>query len=575
MGVINMKLVYKQLLGQIVKDKVFLSLLFILTILTSLSFFFAMFSIDGNMEILNSLDRLTENQQYYKNALHSNTVLAYNFLASLIGLSALVFVMFFYRFFRANKKQIGCIKALGFRDNLLQVFFVVFTAILSIFGALSGLVGGYFLSDVLIRANSQTYAVTGLIKGIGIFSLIIGLTVSTAAFCFVAFLCYGFVKNKEAGFLLAGNNQQIHFSTSLNVADKISRIVPVDKRLSLRIALRKPLSVLLLFVAVMSFSVCIILGQSLNISSAKVFSTQTAGHNYEYDIRYLEYQTANVHNNALVYLDSPVTVSIGNYELERMITGFYYNNKLYELKNRNNEVLLMPKADTVYINSEFSEIYGVELGDTLLVDITGVQRKFIVEDIAVNAKSKSIYINGQQLSEILGVPTGAYNGVFSSNLMSGDDVITKAQRIDDLSRNAVSNKVSGVINQAVGVLVGSILIFLALYINFQDNTHDILILNMIGHHIKNIRKLLVDVYLPVLWTAFVVTLAPSIILAKSIQRSLSISTNDYMPFSMNIFVILVAFSLISFIYWGVQITFSLGVKKVITKRKMIEIIYTE
>lgn len=235
----------------------------------------------------------------------------------------------------------------------------------------------------------------------------------------------------------------------------------------------------------------------------------------------------------------------------------------------------MPKADTVYINSEFSEIYGVELGDTLLVDITGVQRKFIVEDIAVNAKSKSIYINGQQLSEILGVPTGAYNGVFSSNLMSGDDVITKAQRIDDLSRNAVSNKVSGVINQAVGVLVGSILIFLALYINFQDNTHDILILNMIGHHIKNIRKLLVDVYLPVLWTAFVVTLAPSIILAKSIQRSLSISTNDYMPFGMNIFVILVTFSLISFIYWGVQITFSLGVKKVITKRKMIEIIYTE
>lgn len=65
----------------------------------------------------------------------------------------------------------------------------------------------------------------------------------------------------------------------------------MNKRLSLRIALRKPLSVVLLLIAVMSFSVCMILGQSLNISSAKVFDMQAIGHHYEYDIRYLEYQT--------------------------------------------------------------------------------------------------------------------------------------------------------------------------------------------------------------------------------------------------------------------------------------------
>lgn len=59
---------------------------------------------------------------------------------------------------------------------------------------------------------------------------------------------------------------------------------------------------------------------------------------------------------------------------------------------------------------------------------------------------------------------------------------------------------------------------------------------MIGHPIKDIRKMLIDVYLPVLWTVFLVTLVPSILLAKSIQKSLSISTNDYMPFGINVFV---------------------------------------
>ena len=117
-----MRLVYKQLWKQIVKDKIFLSLLMLLTILTSLSFFFAIFSIDGNMQALNTVNKLTENQLLYQNALNSNSVLAYSFLLTLIGLSALVFIMFFYRFFRTNKKQIGCIKALGYRQLLARLF---------------------------------------------------------------------------------------------------------------------------------------------------------------------------------------------------------------------------------------------------------------------------------------------------------------------------------------------------------------------------------------------------------------------------------------------------------------------
>ena len=570
-----MVLVYKHLFKQIIKDKLFLFLLYLLTLLTSLSYFFAMFSIDGNMLVLNSLDKLNENQQLYKNALLSNTVLAYNFFASLIVLSSLVFVMFFYRFFRANKKQIGCIKALGFKNNLLQLFFATFTAILSSFGALSGLFGGYFLSDILINANSQTYSVTNLTKEIGIFSLLIGLTVSTAIFCIVTILCFGFVRTKEAGLLLAGNTQQSRFSITLKIADKLSRIVPVDKRLSFRIALRKPLSVLLLLVAVMSFSVCIFLGQSLHISSAKVFYSQTTSHNYKYDIQYWNYQTTNVPNNTMAYIDSPTTVFIEDYALERTITGLYHTNDLYELKNQNSEILSTPEADMVYINPEFSEIYGVKIGDTLTLDIAGSYRTFVVKDIVMNAKSKHIYMNGHQLTKILGVTAGAYNGIFSLSELSGDDITTKAQRIDELNRNAVSNKVSGVINQVIGVFVGTILIFLALYINFKDNTRDILILSMIGQSIKNIRKMLINVYLPILWIAFAVTLPASIFLANAIQKSLSISTNDYMPFGINIFVILVVFSLISFLYFCVQITFSLGIKNVIANNEIFDIVYVE
>ncbi len=569
----NMRLVYKQLFKQVIKDKIFLSLLLLLTMMTSLSFFFVMGSIDGNLKILSRLQNLTANQQRYQSALHSNRILGFTFWLSLVSLSSVVFVMFFYRFFRANKKQIGCIKSLGFRNSSLQWFFMAFTAVLSVLGAALGLFGGYVLSDILIRANARTYEVTGLTKSISGFSLVIGLAVSTIIFCMVAILCYGFVRNKEAGLLLAGNSVQNRFPVTLKIADKISRMVPVNKRLSLRIALRKPLSVLLLLVSVMSFSVCMILGQSLNISSAKVFTTQTAGHNYEYQIQYQEYKTADSFSEVMMYIDSTSTITINNHEIERTVSGLYEINALYELKNENNELLTTPRAGYVYIHPELSEIYGVKIGDILAVTIADEQYQFMVEEMAANAQTNHIYMNGEQLTEILDITTGSYNGVFSADQLGGGTVISKEQRMEELNRNLVSNQTSAVINQVTGVLVGIILIFLALHISFQDNTHDILILSMLGHHAGYIRKLLIDVYLPVLWVVFVITLAPSMILARAIQNSLSISTNDYMPFGINPLVIIIAFGLINLIYYGVQAAFDLRIKKITGKGKITDILY--
>lgn len=570
-----MGLIYKQLFKQMIKDKIFLALLLLLTMLTSLSFFFVMGSIDGNIKILNRLQNLTANQQLYKSALHSNRTLGFIFWLSLVSLSVVVFVMFFYRFFRANKKQIGCIKTLGFKNSSLQFFFIAFTAVLSVLGAALGLLGGYALSDILIRANAKTYDVTGLTKSISGFSLVTGLAVSTIIFCIAALLCYGFVRNKEAGALLVGNNVQNRFPVTLKIADKISQIVPVNKRLSLRIALRKPLSVLLLFVSVMSFNVCMILGQSLNISSAKIFHAQTAGHNYEYQIQYQEYKTADIFSDAMIYIDCTSTITINNYELERTVSGLYDINALYELKNKSNDLLTTPNVGYVYINPELSEIYGVRIGDILVITISDERHQFIVGEIAANAQTNHIYMNGEQLTEILGITAGSYNGVFSAEKLKGGIVTSKEQRIEELNRNSVSNKTSAVINQVTGVLVGIILIFLALHISFQDNTHDILILSMLGHHARYIRKLLIDVYLPVLWVVFVITLAPSMILARAIQNSLSVSTNDYMPFGINPLVIIIAFGLMNLIYYGVQAAFNLRVKKIIEKGEITDIIYAE
>ncbi len=75
-----MLLVYKQLLKQILRNRIFVMLMALLMVLTPLSFFFVKFSIDGN---------IAASSGRYRTALDSNTVLAYNFFAAMTMASAM------------------------------------------------------------------------------------------------------------------------------------------------------------------------------------------------------------------------------------------------------------------------------------------------------------------------------------------------------------------------------------------------------------------------------------------------------------------------------------------------------
>lgn len=70
-------------------------------------------------------------------------------------------------------------------------------------------------------------------------------------------------------------------------------------------------------------------------------------------------------------------------------------------------------------------------------------------------------------------------------------------------------------------------------------------------------------------------LAPSVLLAKAIQKSLSVSLNEYMPFGTDVVVILIIFALLNVIYRLVQSLFGLGIKRVIAKEEMSAFVYAE
>lgn len=568
-----MSLMVKQLIKELFKNRVFVGLLLTLSIFASFMYFFVQFSIDGNITMFDKLPALSNNESLYLNALNSNSILAFNFLIVLSVLTSFVFAMFYYRFFRKNKKQIGCLKSLGFNNRSLAFYFVVFTAILTLLGAVIGLALGYLGSSVLINSNTHSYAMSGLIKGITISHLSIGFLTVSVVSCLVTLLCYGSISRKETGILLAGINSSARYSRTLQLTNQIAEALPTKDKIPIRIALRKPVAVLMIVSAVMGCTVMFIIGNSLNLSSGKVFLSQTEGHHYLFDTRYDTYREQNgTLPQTQIYLFESGTLKQANGNtIEQQIVGLGDSEKLLSLADKDRTSLEIPMPNHIYISSALVEMYGFREGDTLLVNIGTTERILTVAGIAANATSGCAYVSRNTLADILNIQPTVYNGVFSMKpLNDGGVTTTREHKLDTLNRASVSNQNSAIINQFIGCLVGCILIFLALILNFQDSTRDMLILHLIGYSPKAIKKTLIDIYKPVLWISFFVMLWPCILIAKTVQKSLSVQTGDYMPFSINILIIVIVFALLNIIYIFAQSTFNIGIKRIIAKEEISE-----
>jgi putative ABC transport system permease protein len=440
-------------------------------------------------------------------------------------------------------------------------------------GAVIGIMSGYLASDVLINANIRSYSVTGLVKAISLSSFLIGFFAPAIVFCIVTFVIYHYFGVKEAGSLITGIDYKLKFSSFTRLANSFTKILPIKNKFPIRIALRKPVSILLILVAVMGFTVMFVIGYSLTLSSDVVYTSQTKGHNYAYDTICSGYKIQNQNSsNALYYLYAPATVKKENNtrQIRQQIIGIQTNNKLLTLENREGLALGTPQEGTVYIGPVLHELYGFRVGDKVVIIMNNNSYTVKVADIAVNAKVNAIYMDKSELSQNLGFSDNTFNGVLSMKKLFGDgSVISREQKLEALERTMVSNKSSAMINQSIGCAIGCILIFLALLLNFQDNKKDILIMNSLGYRPKKINKMLIDIYKPIIWIIFIITLYPSIIIAQSVQRSLSVQMEDFFPFQINAFVIIFVFIVLNIVYGLVQTIFRLGIKRVIRKESIV------
>lgn len=551
-----MKLFAKYFCKSALSMKSNIIILFLLSLLSSFMYFFVQISIDGNLEYLNSKPVLTNVEKEFLVSLQSNQTLAITFLVMLTLITTFVYFMFYKKYCSLHQKELGCYIALGYSTKKMALIILLISIILNFIANICGLCLGWIGSEVMLGLYNDVYSLKYLVKGIYIQNYSIALLSSFLPAISVMMICEKMNKEDTIDFLNANNNMNtFHMGMFSRILSRISSF-------SMRLALRKPFQIFISIFSVGIFTILFIMSFSLNLSSQYSFDTQSHGRNYQYDVSYPVYQTKyKDYEKSEYYIKENIKIESKDKKINGSIMGIENSKDLFFLTDKRGSQIKNIPTNNVVVSEALAVLYDIQKGTDIAVRLNNIKISLRVYDIAQNADNYSIYISKINLEKLLNLSQNSYNGIYTNNIteipkMGTANIQNISERIAKLEENNVSNRTSAVICQVLGCVIGCLLLYLTILLKFQEDTKNIFILDMMGYTAKKINKMFISVYRPILNIAFIILLIPSIEICKLIHKSLSLSTNDYIPFQCNIFVILFIFILLNLLYTIIKLLFN-------------------
>ncbi|WP_232061324.1 FtsX-like permease family protein [Paenibacillus odorifer] len=484
-------------------------------------------------------------------ALESNKGLAQSFLIVLGLISLFIFYMFFKRFMALHKQDFGCFMALGFTRRQIAFVMAKFTLGIAITGCLLGMGLGYLGSNVLMGMLESTYSFPYFERGIYFGSVVNGILIPVGGALLIT-LCavFPFMKQETHDLLnISISAQPRPIKGVLRAANRVVNRLPEKYRLSFRVALRKWNNLILSACAILLTTLLFILSYSLYQSSGAVVDTQMSGIEYTYDITYPQSQNdiENTRSSRMYYLQQPVQLAQKNGGvISAQMLGLDSSGSLFTLLDTHHNRLEIDNLRGVIVSRSFSWLYGIEKGDSLNLILNRQTVKVMVQAISQNGDANTIYTSKANLAGWMNTDSSLHTGEFSNEINTSTNVkvVTTADKRAALESSAVSNRSSAVINQIIGIVMGFLLIYLILLLNFQDSTRDMRILRLLGYKSAEISRLLIDVYRPLLVLLYIITLPVAVFITEQILRILSLQTGDYMPLNLNIWLLIFPLALI-------------------------------
>ena len=555
-----MDLLFKYLSRDFFAKKTMVAILSLILIFISFMFFFVHFAIDANLLRLGG-EQLSGNEANYFTALKSNQLLIRNITVAMVAIFALILSLFIRGTLQRNRVQLAQLMSLGFSFSSMLASYALLICGLSLISSLIGLVLGFWGSDILLSANSQTYLVQGLSKGVSLQSVMTGtlfLSLFLGALTYLAGLT---VRKTDLALMMKQTDGK---SIRPGLIEKMIQKLPMKHKFKFKLTLNHFSTLGLLLIAIVTFSIMFVLSLSLTFSSSKILESQKAGRHYSYDISYDNYrkEEAESASDSVTYLRYDVDLMIKGETIAYQALSLTSQNDLFQLIGSKGEIL--DPTQGVFVNPELRENYGLKVGDTLELRVKGKRHQIKIAGFAENADLKTIYIPRDQASAMVNEADDRFNGRLTNNVQEKGRGKTRSleEKLSAVQRSQTSNKASAIINQSIGVITGCLLIYLAVFIGLNGNMKTLLMFDLLGYEEKEVYRILLNPYIVISNLLFLLTLPVAIYAARNIQIMTSLQTGDYMPFQLNWITFAYMFVILNALCFIIRFLFIQKVKKI-------------
>ena len=561
-------IIYSQILRRLLKSKESYIAMWLITCISSFMFFFVQSSIDANRQ-----NDLIEKFEDLVVALDSNTILARTFLILFMFILAFLYYMFFHKFIKNEARAFGCFISLGIEVKTLKKIYFNIVGFTVITSTIVGNVLGYIFSDILLNNYIINYGVMDLKKGLAFSNIFMGYMFPIITVLIVAFInVHSFFYRDIIDLLDYKDEKNL---ITIKVSNYISKFFSGNFAFGMRIAFRKPFYLFMIIGAIFIFGTLFLFSISLNVSSNIAQGNLLIGRNYEYEIKF-DYMknlfNSNIDSEEISYIiETEASLIYKDEEISQICYGIEPEKKLFQLIDNDNSIIDL-KEGQIIISPRISLILGINKGDNITININGNTYQFQVQGVGVNAYNNGIYLLKTDLVKMFPELLDTYNLVYTNlNLDVTDGVVISKDIIrENIDRENVSNRISAVICQALAVIVGTLLLFLAIFMNFEENHNNILRLNILGYNSKEINSMIVSIYEPIIIIGFLIMIYPTVLIGKKISILLSMQTGDYIPFYTDIWVVILNFIFIFILYIVIKSIFTWKIKKINDENKLLK-----
>lgn len=423
-------------------------------------------------------------------------IMAYFVFILMVVLTTLLISLILSRKLEAEQKQIGTLKASGFRNGEIMRHYLVMPLV----GGLLGSLAGIGLSAAMLQMICENYAadyepvpITYHLPPIGV-----ALSIVLPALMYVAFSALSMRKilkknvvsmlnaaeeTKKAKKGILANNRSMKFGRKFiirNILGNKGRTVVV-------------LFGLLVGCYVMVLG-CVATDSCQNFIDTRIDSIGS----YEYQYSLNTYMTEERE-------DATCAVS-ALFEPDGLVTSFTMlgldDSSLLELKNQDgNEVLIDEDTEDWYISTMASMAYGVGEGDKLVFySLTTMEEYSVtIDGVIDNDAQEMVYSSQNNVCQLLDIDSGSYNLIFSTQEQDIDEALI----LTSTTKTSLKNQIKAVINDMaamismityIGVILCVISVYLTVDMLISENRMNAVMLRVLGFRKREVNHLIIDSY---------------------------------------------------------------------------------